>query len=172
MEPVEVFSDGPGKIARIVIWKDNAATQIEARWGLYPFEPDGRSYNLLRAEGRKIVNPCLIVATEFMISGEGSSKKRHRVTFKTDLPFFCFAGVWEAERPDWPAAFAGLTVEANPDIAPFKDRHLAVVRHEDWQGWLTGSIGPEQALRPHPAGSFVVEGPAPKSATDDLFDDR
>lgn len=41
MDPIEVYGDGPGKIARIVISKDGAATQIEARWGLHPFEPDG-----------------------------------------------------------------------------------------------------------------------------------
>ncbi len=169
MEPIEVFGDGPGKIARIVIWKDGAATQVEARWGLKPFEPDGRSYNLLRAEGRTITNPCLIIATEFMISGEGRSKKRHRVTFNTDQLFFCFAGVWQPERADWPAAFAGLTVEANPDIAPFKERHLAVVRQEDWQAWLMASRPAEEMLRPHPLGSFKVEGPLPRSAIGDLF---
>ncbi len=169
MGPIEIFGNGPGKIARIVIWRDGAATQIDARWGLRPFEPDGHSYNLLRSEGRAIENPCLIIATEFMISGEGPSKKRHRVTFKTDLPFFCFAGVWQPAQADWPAAFAGLTVEANPDIAPYKERHLAVVRQEEWQNWLTGAGSPHEALRPHRAGSFTVDKKAsPISA--DLFE--
>lgn len=170
LEPIEVFGDGPGKIARIVIWKDGAATQVEARWGLRPFEPDGHSYNLLKAEGRRIENPCLIIATEFMISGPGPSKKRHRVTFKTDKLFFCFAGVWQPAKADWPTAFAGLTVVANHDIAPFKERHLAVVRPEDWQNWLTGARSVEELLRPHPAGSFSVEGKASVASSGDLFD--
>lgn len=169
MEPVEVFGDGPGKVARIVIWKDGAATQVEARWGLRPFELDGRSYNLLQGEGRAITNPCLIIATEFMISGEGRSKKRHRVTYVTDKPFFCFAGVWQPAKADWPMAFAGLTVEASPDIAPFKERHLAVVRPHDWQDWLKQARSSEEMLRPHPAGSFRVEGRAVAATTDDLF---
>ncbi len=169
MEPIEVFGDGPGKIARIVIWKDGAAAQIDARWGLKPFEPDGRSYNLLRVEGRTITNPCLIIATEFMISGEGPSKKRHRVTYITDKPFFCFAGIWQPAKGDWPIAFAGLTVEASPDIAPFKDRHLAVIRPEDWQDWLAETKSPQELLRPHPPGSFVVAGQATQPASIDLF---
>lgn len=170
MQPIDTFGDGPGKTDTIVVWQNGAATRFQGRWGLKPFEPDGRSYNLLRAEGRKIINPCLIVATEFMISGPGGSKKRHRVTFNTSDPFFCFAGVWQPETDDWPLAFAGLTVEASPDIAPFKDRHLGVVRRPDYQAWLMGTGSVEDILRPHPLGSFTIEGsPERPAAIDDLF---
>lgn len=170
IEPIEVYGDGPGKVAKIVVWKDGAATPMEARWGLRPFETDGRSYNLLKSEGRRVENPCLIVANDFMISGPGESRKRHKVTFVTTKKFFCFAGIWQPARDDWPAAFAGLTVEANPDIAPLKERHLAVVRPEEWQDWLTGAKPPEYLLRPHPPGSFVIEGrPSAAPAVSDLF---
>lgn len=71
--------DGPGKTGQIVIWKDGAARQVEYRWGLRPGEPGRRPFSLLRAEGRPIDNPCLIIANDFMVQTDtASGKKRHR----------------------------------------------------------------------------------------------
>ena len=169
LSPPRVHGDGPGKIGRIVIWEGGAATQREYRWGLKPSEPGGRPYSLIRAEGRRIDNPCLIIANDFMVQTEaGGRKRRHRVSLVTDRPFFCIAGVWRPSSSGWPDAYAALTVEASPDIAPLKDRHMAVVRPEDWEAWLRGTRPPEEILRPFPPGSFKVEGPR-AAAAGDLF---
>lgn len=166
--PPDVFSDGPGKLAQIVIWQDGPR-HFEYRWGLPPFVPGGHSYSLLRAEDRAIERPCLIIANHFFVTPDGC-KKRYRVNLITDESFFCFAGVWAPETADWPASFAALTVESSPDIAPLKDRHMAVVRPEDWEAWLRQSRPVEEILRPFPKGSFNVVPPHGKKAAGDLFD--
>lgn len=163
----EVLGDGPGKLAKIVIWRDGP-TQFDYRWGLRPFAPSGPSYSLLRAEGRAIERPCLIIANHFFVTPDGS-KKRYRVKLITSESFFCFAGTWQPETPDWPAAFAALTVESSPDIAPLKDRHMAVVRPEDWEAWLLQTRPAEEILRPFPRGSFNVAAPGQRQSGE-LFD--
>jgi putative SOS response-associated peptidase YedK len=170
MLPLSASGDGPGKLADIMIWQDGGPKQVRYLWGLEPLEPGGRPYGLVRSEGRAIVNPCLVVATEFIVqAGEGGSKKRYRVRLNTDAPFFCIAGIWRGATSRWPAAYAALTAEASPDIAPLKDRHMAVVREEDWQDWLKGTRRPEELLRPFPLGSFTVIGPG-KRGSANLFD--
>ena len=166
--PPDVFSDGPGKLAKIVVWQDGP-TQLDYRWGLRPFAPGGNSYSLLRAEGRAIERPCLVIANHFFVKPDGS-RKRYRVELITNESFFCFAGVWEPPAADWPAAFAALTVESSPDIAPLKDRHMAVVRPEDWEAWLRQTKPADEILRPFPAGSFNVVPPHGKRTAGDLFD--
>lgn len=158
--PPEVFTDGPGKIARVIIWDDGQPRQIELRWGLRPGERGGPAVSLLRAENRIFTQRCLIIANDFYLRrGSAPGNKRRRVELITEAPFFCFAGAWSAETRDWPAAFAGITVEAYPDIAPFQDRHMAVVPEEDWMDWLSGTRSVEAILRPLPAGSFKMSGP-------------
>lgn len=165
----QVQGDGPGKTGTIVIWKEGAATQVQYRWGLRPAEPGARPWTLLRAEGRWIDRPCLIIANDFMVQTDTpAGRKRHRVSLITDRPFFCIAGLWRPATDDWPAAYAALTVEASPDIAPYKDRHMAVVRPEDWEAWLRGTHPPEKILRPFPPGSFRIAGQKP-GAVGDLF---
>jgi len=167
--PPAVFSHGPGKIARVMIWEDGQPVQIQMRWGLQPVEAGGRSVSLLRSEGRLIENRCLIIATDFYLRpGTAPGNKRRRIELITNTIFFCFAGTWRHDTPEWPASFAALTVNAYPDIAPFQDRHVAVVREEDWIRWLDGSLSVERATQPFPAGSFRISGPPPR-LTGDLF---
>src|SRR3546814_4379982 len=56
-----------------------------------------------------------------------------------DDPFFCIAAVWRPGGREWPDSFAALTVPAYPDLAPHKDRHVAVVHPDDWFDWLMRS---------------------------------
>ncbi|WBX83522.1 SOS response-associated peptidase family protein [Sphingosinicella microcystinivorans] len=159
--PSERWRDGPGKLATIVVWEDGAARQRRCKWGLAPRESYGDPISLLRSEARTIVNPCLIIASDFEVeAGMGSRRKRYSVRLVTDEPFFCFAGMWRPATDDWPEAFAALTTEAGPDVAPYKDRQLAVVRPEDWEDWLRQRRGVEDLLRPFPKGSFEITDPA------------
>ena len=50
-----------------------------------------------------------------------------------------------------------LTTEANLDVAPYKDRQMAVIRREHRNAWLDLTMREEELLRPLPAGSFRVQ---------------
>ncbi|WP_324750074.1 SOS response-associated peptidase [Sphingomonas sp. LY54] len=160
--------EGPGKTGQIMIWADGAPKQIGCTWGLKPVEASGKPVSLLRWEGREISNPCLIIANDFGLRVDGRFK--YRASLITDAPFFCLAGTWRPATSDWPAAYAALTTEAYPDIAPYKDRHVAVVREEDWLNWLQLSKPVSEILRPFPPGSFSVSGTGKVAAVGDLFD--
>jgi putative SOS response-associated peptidase YedK len=165
----------PSRKGRAMIWHDENSALVEMTWGLEPVEPHGRPVSLLRWEGRAIERPCLIIANDFGLKVDGVMK--YRAGLVTDAPFFCIAGVWRPARRSWPEAYAALTTEAYPDLAPYKDRHVAVVRQEDWIDWLRQARPVAEMLRPFPVGSFKVEGPkmavrrAPtaKPAVADLF---
>lgn len=159
--------DGPGKNARVMIWRDGDARQVEMKWGFEPFEPGGRPVSLLRSERWEIQRPCLMIANEFGLRAEGKTK--YRASLITDEPFFCVAGMWRPETRTWPASFAVFTVDASPDIEPYKDRHVAVVRPDDWFDWLMETRTKEEILRPFPAGSFRIVGPPRKKALVDMF---
>jgi len=159
--------DGPGKIARIMIWEDGDAREVRYKWGFKPVEPDGRLLSLLRSENWKVTRPCLMIANEFGLKVDGSTK--YRASLITDEPFFCVAGTWRPATQDWSASFAVFTVDASPDIAPYKDRHVAVVRPEDWYDWLMETRPPLDILQPFPPGSFRISGSARSKAAADLF---
>ena len=120
-------------------------------------EPGGRPVSLLRAEGRSFAGRCLIVANDFYLrAGTAPGGKRRKVELVTETPFFCCVGTWRPEQPGWHAAFAGITVEAYPDIKPFQSRHMAVVREVDRFDWMRGIVPTGEVLRPFPVGSFRV----------------
>ncbi len=168
----------PGRAGRVMIWQDEKPVQVQMTWGLEPFEPHGKPLSLLRWEGREISNPCLIIANDFGLTIDGAVKYRARLV--TDAPFFCIAGVWRPAKQGWPASYAALTTDAYPDLSPYKDRHGAVVREDDWIDWLTQARPVADILRSYPEGSFEVVGPrkraprppAPPPVTRDLFDYR
>lgn len=147
----------PTRKGRIIVWQGDEPVQVEMTWGLEPLEPHRKPISLLRWEGRQITSPCLIIANDFGLRVDGTVK--YRASLKTTAPFFCIAGVWRAGRNGWPDAYAALTTEAYPDLAPYKDRHVAVVRQEDWRDWLQQSRTIAEMLRPFLMGSFTVAGP-------------
>lgn len=88
----------------------------------------------------------------------------------TTEPFFCIAGVWRRQSRNIPDCFAALTVEAYPDLASYKDRHVAIVDPDDWFDWLMGARAPLDILRPFPEGSFSIDQPLQRSIAG-LLDD-
>lgn len=175
---VKVHTESPGQLAQVMIWQGGRHVHTEMCWGFQPGNPGDRTISLLRAEGRTFERRCLIIANNFFLRpGTLPNRGRRRVELIGDHRFFCFAGTWRPETATWPASFAGITVEAYPDIEPFQDRHLAVVRKSDWRAWLSSEGSEGDILRPFPLGSFRVSGPPkrvapspPRSAaTGDLF---
>ena len=151
----------PGQSGVVTIWWDGEPIQLELSWGLRPLEPHGRPISLLRWEGREIVRPGLLVVDGFGLRIDGKDKYRVRMPAHTQ---FCVACVWQPASRDWPAAYAALTTEAYSDMAPYKDRHMAVVREDDWFAWLRQERPAQELLRPFPPGSFRVVGPTPRLA--------
>lgn len=75
---------------------------------------------------------------------------------------FYFAGLWRPAESGWPSCYAMITVPANPDIAPFQDRQVAVIRMKDAKAWLEHVVPEGELLAPQPRGTFCltqVEGP-------------
>jgi putative SOS response-associated peptidase YedK len=75
--------------------------------------------------------------------------------------WFCIAGVWRAEPKLGEGrageAFALLTCEPGPDVAPYHHRQVVVPPRAQWGGWLDGSLAAAEVCRPAAAGTFRVE---------------
>jgi putative SOS response-associated peptidase YedK len=127
---------------------------VNLRWGFRPKDEGGKPFTVIRAEGRTFPDRrCLIPASEFYLRKSG---KRYRFTLRgTDL--FYFAGIWRPASRDWPQSYAVLTIEANPDVAPYHDRQMAVIPRAEVMAWLDLSRPEAELLRPLPAGSFRAE---------------
>ena len=125
-----------------------------------------------------LANPerrCLVPVTEFSEYGPGTPGKMPLHRFHVpDRPVFSFAGIW---RPvaDNMAAFAFLTCEPNPLVAPIHPKAMPVILHsEDEPLWLNGTYDEACGLAaPHPSqlmgmapAQRPVDGPA---ATQEAF---
>jgi putative SOS response-associated peptidase YedK len=140
-------------------------------WGFEPPEGADKPLTLLRSEGRRFgTRRCLIPASEFSVSnGQGKERRKWRATTVIG-DFFYFAGIWRRAHNDWPASYAILTIEANPDIAPYHDRQNAVIRRDDRMSWLDHLHPQEDLLKPLPAHSFHLEQTEGPIAAPTLFD--
>src|ERR1700686_3668631 len=75
--------------------------------GLGPGPSSDRPFTVSRAEGRTIpTHRCLVPASEFRLRSRG---RAYRVSL-ADGDWFYFAGIWRPAKPDWPEAYAILTV--------------------------------------------------------------
>ena len=129
------------------------------QFGFPPANQKGGPVFNFRSEGRSFGDSkrCLIPASAFFeFTGKTYPKAKHRFTLN-DAPFMAIAGIWREGDGNQPAAFTMLTTEPGPDIAPYHNRQIVVLRPEDWLAWLRLSR-PEAALLRHlPAGSLAVD---------------
>jgi putative SOS response-associated peptidase YedK len=133
------------------------AELIQIRWS-WP-GPKGQPVFNFRSEGREFgTGRCLIPTDgfyEFTDPPTGASKgvKKQKWLFtKVDEPWFCIAGIWR--KSDAGDAFAMLTTEPGPDIAPIHDRQVVVLGRDDWARWLDTAVPASRILKPSPAGSL------------------
>jgi putative SOS response-associated peptidase YedK len=56
-----------------------------------------------------------------------------------------------------------LTTAPGPDVAPFHNRQIVVLRPENWTAWLHLTKAEKDLLSPLPAGAFSVETVRPAS---------
>ncbi|MBV8651462.1 MAG: SOS response-associated peptidase family protein, partial [Alphaproteobacteria bacterium] len=67
------------------------------------------------------------------------------------------AGIWREGAGNRPPSFAMLTTEPGPDVNPYHNRQVVVLRPEDWVSWLRLTRPEGELLRPLPAGALAVE---------------
>ena len=81
---------------------------------------------------------CLVPVSQFCEwEGEPGSKVKRWFTI-LDTPVFAFAGIWRPTEAG--GAFAFLTCEPNPLVAPIHAKAMPVILHPtDYDGWLDGA---------------------------------
>ncbi len=138
-----------------------AGNGVELAQMTFGFPPKGRGgpvFNF-RSEGRHFGDSrrCLIPASAFFeFTGMKYPKAKHRFTLN-DAPFLCIAGLWREGEGNRPPSFTMLTTEPGPDISPYHNRQIVVLRPESWMDWLYLSKPEETLLKPLPEGALSVE---------------
>lgn len=118
--------------------------------------PGGRPVFNFRSDGRDFSRSlrCVIPADgffEFTAPEAGQTRKtKWRFGLKGDSSFW-IAGLIKD------GAFAMLTAEPGPDIAPYHDRQIVLLPKGHARDWLDLIRPHSEILRPVPAGSLTVE---------------
>jgi putative SOS response-associated peptidase YedK len=86
----------------------------------------------------------------------------HRFTL-TGALFMAIAGLWRDGQRDEPPSFTMLTTEPGPDVAPYHDRQVVVLRPEAWADWIYLTKPEAEILQPLPPGSLKAETVRPGS---------
>jgi putative SOS response-associated peptidase YedK len=135
------------------------------RFGFPSAGPRGGPVFNFRSEGRRFdkSNRCLVPASAFFeFTGKKYPKAKHRFTL-AGAPFMAIAGLWREGKGNQPPSFTMLTTAPGPDVAPYHDRQLAVLRPEDWAAWIDLRVPEADLLKPLPAGALAVETVRPAS---------
>lgn len=129
--------------------EDGGAHLSQLPWG-FPNARGGRPIINFRSDGRKFgAGRCLVLADGFYeFTGEKAPKSKWLFTID-QRPFFAIAGLVRAGR------FTLLTTEPGPDIAPYHDRQVVILKRADWKTWLDPAT-PQPPLEPCPAGTLQV----------------
>ncbi|MER8383218.1 SOS response-associated peptidase family protein [Mesorhizobium sp. M1405] len=124
-----------------------------------PGRPKGGPVFNFRSEGRDFSKShrCLIPASGFLeYVGTKYPKTQYRFGL-AGAPFLAIAGLWREAEGNHPVGFTMLTTSPGPDIAPYHDRQVVVLKPEDWAAWLYLTKPQAELLRPLPEGSLEVE---------------
>lgn len=102
---------------------------------------------------------CLIPADGFYEwEKRGATRLPHYFTLQDRRPFF-FAGIWEPERNETPAAFCIVTTTPNPLLAAIHDRMPVILGPNSGPAWLGDeALAPArlaQLCRPLPADKMT-----------------
>lgn len=165
IEPVDEVR--PTDIAQAIRAVAGAAELVPVRFG-FPGAPRPGSKAKpppvinFRSEGRAIGNGestgrALIPASGFYeFTGDKYPKTRWRLR-GADGGFLALAAVWRAGRDGDPDAFALLTAEPGPDVAPYHTRGVLPLPPALWADWLFDRRPAGELLAPPPAGTLLAE---------------
>ncbi|WP_246623558.1 SOS response-associated peptidase family protein [Sphingomonas colocasiae] len=127
---------------------------IEAAWGSNPRFSDGVSFRFMRSEGQSFPRQrCLVPASEFHVR---NGDRTFRVTLDGGN-FFYLAALWEPAMGDWPVSYRIVTVDANPEVMRYQERHGAIIHRRQVMQWLDLTVPETALLVTPPANSFVIE---------------
>jgi len=147
-----------GDAGRVMRAAGNGIELAPMRFGFPPPRPRASPIFNFRSEGRRFdkSNRCLIPASAFFeFTGKKYPKAMHRFSL-VGAPFLAIAGLWR-EGQDGQPAFTMLTTEPGPDVAPYHDRQVAVLRPEEWAAWIYLTKPEAELLQPLPAASLKAE---------------
>jgi putative SOS response-associated peptidase YedK len=137
----------------------NGVELASMRFGFPPARSGGAPVFNFRSDGRRFDKSrrCLVPASAFFeFTGKKYPKAKHRFTLN-DAPFMAIAGLWRDGAGNQPPAFAMLTTEPGPDVAPYHNRQVVILRPQDWSAWIYLTKPERELLRPLPAGALHVE---------------
>ena len=156
--------DGPGDIypkglAPVVRAADGSRILEPMRWG-FPPPPQGRApvtniRNLASPFWRNALHKpaqrCLVPVERFCEWEGDAGRKIKRWFSLPSRPVFAFAGLWRPTATG--PAFAFLTCDPNPLVAPIHPKAMPVILDEaDHDRWLSGAVDDACALAlPYPS---------------------
>jgi len=124
--------------------------------------PTGKPVFNFRSDGRSFANSvrCLIPADGFyeFTEPKAQGKKTKWLFTMAGQPWFWIAGIIKD------SAFAMLTTEPGPDVAPYHDRQIVLLPPGAGVHWLDLSAAEDLMLQPCPAGSLTVQKVWPESS--------
>lgn len=147
-----------GDVGPVLRAAGNGVEIVPMRFGFPPPRPKAGPIFNFKSDGRHFADSrrCVVVLSGFFeFTGTRYPKAKHRFTLKGE-PVMGIAGLW-SEDPDGALSFTMLTTEPGPDIAPYHDRQVVVLRPAEWAAWLFLTAPEEALLRPLPEGSLLVE---------------
>lgn len=165
IEPVdEVRPTDPARAVRAL---NDAETELaQMRFGFPPPAPKRPPIINFRSEGRRFTNgptsgrALVPVSGFYEFTGDKYPKTRWLLR-AADAEPLALAALWRA-GPDGDA-FALLTAEPGPDVAPYHDRGVLPLPRDRWADWLFDRVEASELLVPPPAGTLVAEA-APRPA--------
>jgi len=147
-----------GDFGTVIRAAGNGVELVQMRFGFPPPRPKAGPIFNFKSDNRSFKDSkrCLIVLSGFFeFTGTKYPKAKHRFTL-TGSPLMAIAGLWSEDK-DGALSFTMLTTEPGPDIKPYHDRQVCVLKPADWAHWLFLTKPEAELLRPLPAGSLSVE---------------
>lgn len=143
-----------GDDAPIITRTDSGVALQMIKWAWK--SPQGRPVFNFRSDGRSFAQSqrCVIPADgfyEFTDPQPGHKRKTKWLFTMKDSPSFWVAGIIKQ------GAFAMLTTEPGPDIAPYHDRQIVLLPKGAAMDWLDLRKPEAEILVPLPADSLLVE---------------
>ena len=155
-QPDDIKINDTGPVMRAA---GNGIELVPMSFGFPPAGPRGGPVFNFRSEGRHFdkSNRCLVPASAFFeFTGKKYPKAKHRFTL-THAPFLAIAGIWRDGAGGKPPAFTMLTTDPGPDVEPYHNRQVVVLRPEDWAPWIYLTKPEAELLRSLPTGALSVE---------------
>jgi putative SOS response-associated peptidase YedK len=145
--------------APVVRWNGCEAELVVRRWS-WPSRYGSPLFNM-RSDGRNFPNDrCLVPMDgfyEYTSPAEPKAKRKDRWLFRpAAVHDFAIAGLLRS-HPEVGEAFTLLTCPPGPDVEPYHNRQIALLRPDRWRPWLDGTARSSDLLGPTGAGQLEVE---------------